>query len=45
LFYTVLTTLEDEGPLICKLHFSKIDDEQFRVFETEINKIRDAFDL
>ena len=45
LFYTILTTLEDEGPLVCKLHFSKIDDEQFRNYEGEINKIRAAFDL
>lgn len=45
LFYTILTTLEDEGPLVCKLHFSKIDDEQFKHYEGEINKIRAAFDL
>ena len=41
----MLTTLEDEGPIICKLHFSKIEDDQFRYYETEINKIRDSFDL
>ena len=44
-YYTILGYLEDEGPIICKLHFSKIEDEQFKGIEAEINKIKEAFDM
>ena len=37
--------MEDEGPVFCKLHFSKIEDEQFKYYESEMNKIKDAFNL
>jgi hypothetical protein len=40
-----LATLEDEGPVICKMHFSKIEEDQFKTIEAEINRIREAFDL
>jgi hypothetical protein len=45
LCYTILATIEDEGPITCKLHFSKIEDDQFRYYESEINKIKSSFDL
>ena len=37
--------MEDEGPIICKLHFSKIEDDKFAYIESEMNKIREAFDI
>lgn len=37
--------MEDEGPVFCKLHFSKIEDDWFRQFESDINRIKDAFNL
>lgn len=45
MYYTILAQVEDEGPIVCKLHFQKIEDDQFRLFEGEFNKIRAAFDL
>ena len=43
--YTILSTIEDEGPIICKLHFSKIEDDQYKYYKSEIDKIRAAFDI
>jgi phosphoinositide-3-kinase, regulatory subunit 4 len=45
--YTILTTMEDEGPIVCKLHFpsQKLEEETYRYWESEVNKIRAAFDL
>ena len=45
LFYTILCTLEDEGPIICKLHFSKLEDDRFKFLESEINRIRSIFNI
>ena len=30
---------------MCKLHFSKIEDDRYNYYEAEINKIKDAFNL
>jgi phosphoinositide-3-kinase regulatory subunit 4 len=45
LFYTILSTLEDEGPIICRMHYSKIEDSKYQYYESQVNKIRDAFNL
>jgi len=41
----VLATVEDEGPLICKLHFSKFEEDRFRDYEGKIERIRAVYDL
>ena len=43
--YSFIATLEDEGPVFCKLHFSKIEDDWFKQFESDVNRIKDAFNL
>jgi hypothetical protein len=45
IFYSFIATLEDEGPVFCKLHFSKIEDDWFTQFQSDFNRIRDAFNL
>ena len=45
IFYSFIATLEDEGPVFCKLHFSKIEDDWFKQFESDVNRIKDAFNL
>jgi len=44
-YKTVLCTIEEEGPIVCKFHFSKIDPDFFKYLETEMDKIRKVFDL
>jgi len=45
LYKTILSTLEDEGPIVCKFHFSRIDDDYFKYLENEVNTIRSVFNL
>lgn len=45
LYKTVLCTLEDEGPIVCKFHFSRVEDDYFKYAETEVENIRKTFNL
>ena len=45
MYKTVLCTLEDEGPIVCKFHFSKIEDNRYQNLEVEVDNIRKTFNL
>lgn len=42
---TLLCTIEDEGPVVCKFHFQKIESEEYKIIENDINKIKATFSL
>ena len=45
MYKTILCTIEDEGPVVCKFHFQKIEGEEFKMLENDMNKIKSTFSL
>lgn len=45
IYKSIISTIEDEGPVVCKFHFSRIEDDAFKYLENEVNKIRSLYSL